>query len=280
MVKVLPALVCALAGFVVSASPVLAELNVVASIKPVHSLVAAVMEGVGEASLIVDGAASPHSFALKPSKARDLERADIIFWVGPRLEAFLQKPIETLGVHAEVIALAEPRDGPEAHIWLDPRLAGAMAAKIGQALTQADPANAKAYAANAEALAARLDALRHEVAGILAPVRTKPFIVFHDAYRAFTQAFGLNAVGAITVSPEVSPGAARIAEIRAQLGDLGATCVFAEPQFKPRLVSVIVEGTRAKSGVADPLGAALKPGPELYFSLIRELARAIRDCLG
>ena len=80
-----------------SSAQSLAEPQVVASIKPVHSLVAAVMEGVGTPDLIVGGAASPHAYALKPSQAKSLEEADLIFWIGPELESFLEKPIETIG---------------------------------------------------------------------------------------------------------------------------------------------------------------------------------------
>ncbi|VAW11797.1 Zinc ABC transporter, substrate-binding protein ZnuA [hydrothermal vent metagenome] len=279
LVKILPALLGALGGIFISAGLAQAGPKVVASIKPLHSLVAAVMEGVGEAALIVDGAASPHNFSLKPSKARKIESAEVIFWFGPRLEAFLQKPIKTLGAGARVVVLSEALDGAESHPWLDPHLAKAMVAKIEPALAGADPANALAYAANAQALAERLDALRHEVAEILSPVRTKPFLVFHDAYRAFTRAFGLNAVGAITTGHHVRPGAARIAKIRARIKELGRVCIFSEPQFKPNLVAVIVEGTAARTGVLDPLGAALKPGPDLYFTLIRNLARSIENCL-
>ena len=71
------------------------------------------------------------------------------------------------------------------------------------------------------------------------------------------------------------PGAERIAAIRATVKELDAVCVFAEPQFQPRLVSVVVEGTSAKAGVLDPLGAALEDGPDLYVRLMRDMAVAM-----
>ena len=72
----------------------LAEIKVMASIKPVHSLVASIMEGAGSPSLIVQGSASPHTYSLKPSQADELQNADVVFWVGHELEAFLEKPLE------------------------------------------------------------------------------------------------------------------------------------------------------------------------------------------
>ena len=126
---------------------------------------------------------------------------------------------------------------------------------------------------------ARLDALVSEVSVDLKPVQDKGFIVFHDAYQYFEKRFGLTAKGSITVSPEVMPGAERITEIRARVQELGAACVFAEPQFEPKLVATVTEGTNAKSGVIDPLGTSLDAGPNLYFQLIRNMASSIKSCL-
>ena len=81
--------------------------KVVASIKPVHGLVAGVMEGVGQPSLLVRGGGSPHSYSLRPSEARSLSEADLVFWVGDSLEGFLAKPLEALAGRARVVTLTE-----------------------------------------------------------------------------------------------------------------------------------------------------------------------------
>ncbi|WP_454849738.1 zinc ABC transporter substrate-binding protein ZnuA [Rhizobium binxianense] len=292
---------------------------VVTSIKPIHSLVSAIMQGVGTPELIVDGAASPHTYNLKPSNARALQDAKVVFWVGPGMEAFLEKPLTALGSDAVVAELEdapglvklpfreggafEPHDdGDEAghdhaeaehdhgdhdhghgeydtHLWLDPMNAKAMAAEITTTLVAADPANALTYEANSKALDERLDALDKEVATIVAPVKDRPFIVFHDAYQYFEHRYKIRVAGSITVSPETIPGAERVSEIHKKVGDLGATCVFAEPQFEPRLIDVVIEGTKARSGVLDPEAATLQAGPDLYFTLMRGIANSMKDCL-
>jgi len=341
MPKSLPAALLFAAATLVPAGPAFAFDGVVASIKPIHSLVAGVMRGVGEPELIVKGAASPHTYALRPSDAAALERAKLVFWVGPDMEAFLGKALDSLAGQARVIGLAEadglkllpPREGGtfeahshdadgqgeaehaeashdddghdghddaghehgahdhdgddhghehgafDMHLWLDLENAKAMVSVIETALSQADPANLATYRANAEAMTASIDTLSRDVEAQLAPVRGRGFIVFHDAYQYFEHRFGVPAAGSITVSPEVMPGAERIAAIRTRVEELGATCVFAEPQFEPRLVDVIVEGTQAKAGVLDPEGGSLTEGPELYFDLVRNLASSLRDCL-
>ena len=305
-----------LSGLLVSTTATAADApKVVVSIKPIHSLVAAVMQGVGTPNLIVDGAASPHTYALKPSNARSLQEAKVVFWVGPGMEAFLQKPLAALGSNATIVELDdapgitklkfreggafEPHDdGDEheasddhahghnhdhgefdTHLWLDPHNAKAMVSEITTSLVAADPVNALTYQANQKALNDKLDALDTEIASTLAPVKDKPFIVFHDAYQYFEHRYGVRVSGSITVSPETIPGAQRVAEIHSKVADLGATCVFAEPQFEPKLVNVVLEGTSAKSGTLDPEAATLPQGPDLYFDLMRGIASSLKACL-
>jgi zinc transport system substrate-binding protein len=165
------------------------------------------------------------------------------------------------------------------HLWLDPDNAKAMAAAVAAALSRADPDNAGLYAANQRALADRLDRLAAEIEQDLAPVKDKPFVVFHDAFQYYDTRFGLNNVGSVTVDPERKPGAARLKAIRRQITELAARCVFAEPQFEPRLLEVVTEGSGAEVGLLDPLGAELPDGPALYFELMRSNTAALKACL-
>jgi zinc transport system substrate-binding protein len=293
---------------------------VVVSIKPIHSLVAGVMEGVGEPQLLIEGAASPHSYALRPSQAQALAGAQVVFWVGEGLETFLAKPIEALSADATVVALseaeglrllptreggmwhgeAEEHEHPEEHehaeeheheeehehgpvdmhVWLDPLNAEVMVGAIAAALAGVDPERAATYQANAANVGADLARLDAELAATLAPVHDRPFVVFHDGYQYFESRYGLNAVGSIAVDPARTLGAARLQEIRAELERLDAACVFAEPQFRPALVDTLVEGTGADTGVLDPLGAHQDEGPDQYSQLLRALSQSLVDCLG
>jgi zinc transport system substrate-binding protein len=306
-----------LAGLLLFAGPAAAEVAVVASIKPVHALTAAVMQGAGTPHLIVQGGASPHSMSLKPSDARALQEAGVVVWVGEGLEAFLVSPLESLAGKARVVELSEAagltrlpyraggawadhddhdeeheehahedehehahEEGIDMHLWLDPANAKAMVAAIAEALIAADPDNSGIYTANARIMEHRLDQLSEEIAHDLAPVKDVPFVVFHDAFQYLDTAFGLNNVGSITVNPEQPPGAARLSEIHGKIAELQARCVFAEPQFEPRLVQVVIEGTAAKTATLDPLGAAIPDGPDLYFTMMRENAASLKACLG
>lgn len=290
------------------ALPAAAAPKVVASVKPIHSLVAGVMAGVGEPGLIVTGGSSPHVYTLRPSDAARLEAARLVFWVGPILEGFLVKPLAALSDKADIveldrapgIALLPARRGgaweadhddhdrhepggamleQDGHLWLDPANATIVVRVAVARLSALDPENAARYAANGAALERRLDALDEEMREELAPVRGVPFVVFHDAYHYLERRYGLAAIGSITVSPETLPGAGRVRSIRDKVATLGARCVFSEPQFEPALVQTVIADTGAKTGVLDPEGAALPPGPDIYVTMMRALARSLVNCL-
>lgn len=278
--------------------------KVATSFKPIHSLAASLMQGVGEPYLIVKGAASPHDYAMTPSDAAALQEAQVIFWIGPELETFLQKPIEALAAKAEAVALEgtagltklAPRDGgafesyaeehahkggeSDPHLWLDPANAKLMLRRMEQALSKADPASSAAYKTNADKTAARLDALETEITATLAPVKGRPFITFHDAFQYFEKRFGVEALGSVTVNPDAAPGAARVAELRAKVKEFGIKCVFTEPNFEQKIIYAVIEGSDARIGTLDPEASALAEGPELYFQSLRGIAAAMRECLG
>jgi zinc transport system substrate-binding protein len=326
-----------LASFASSVAPSVAGANqppaVVASILPIGSIAAAVMDGVAAPVVLLEPGASPHAYSLRPSQAQALSDADVIFWVGRDMEAFLTRPLDALGGGARQVELASLdsiellpfREGAlfethahdddahddhahdddahddhahddhghddhahddhaggemDGHIWLSPANARSIADAMAATLAEIDAANAEQYTANAARFAASLDAAEGEIEAILAPVRGRPFIVFHDAYRYFEEAFAIPAAGAIHLSPDVPPGAARVAEIQVRIGELDAACVFAEPQFQPRVVQTVIEGSKARSGVLDPLGTEIALGPDGYPALLTSLANSLADCLG
>ncbi len=165
------------------------------------------------------------------------------------------------------------------HAWLSPENAGTWLNLIAAQLSAADPDNAGSYFANAAAGVAEIEALSAEVRKTLGPVRGGKFVVFHDAYQYFEVAFDFPASGAIALGDASDPSPARVAEIQARIREEGVGCVLAEPQFNPGLVAAVLDGTEANTGVIDPLGADLEPGPALYRQVIRNMAATLAGCL-
>ena len=323
--------IIALLSFISSAK---AEVKVVTSIKPIHSLVSYVMDGVGAPDLIVDGFNSPHNFQLKPSHAKMLENADIIFWIGEGLENFLEKPLDSISKNAKKVELMEIKginklefreknifnehdhdehkheedghkeehdeheheedghkeekhddhDGHDdhghgehdPHIWLDPQNAKVMVKLITKELSELDLKNAPTYKKNSEKALSDLDKLIKKVKKDTN--KDLRFVAFHDAYHYYEDRFGINLLGALTVNPDVLPGAEQLAEIREVIEHEKVNCIFSEPQFNPDIIKSIAKDTGIKTGVLDPLGANLDKGKNLYFDLIRNISTSFKGC--
>ena len=301
---------------VVLAAPAAAAPRVATDIPAVHSLAARVMVGVGEPELVMPPGTSPHGYAMKPSEAGLLQEAQVVLWVGEELTPWLARAVETLAVDATSLELLDApgvthlpfregatfeahdhghahghhhghdhdhghdHEGVDPHAWLDPVNAKAWLDAIAAALAATDPANASTYLENAAAGRAELGELITEIEADLAPLQDAGFVVFHDAYHYFEERFGIEAAGAIALGDAAQPGPARVAEIRDAIRGMEATCVFSEPQFEPALVATVIEGTDARTGELDPLGAGLDLGPELYPTLLRNLRDDLVACLG
>ena len=303
---ILAALILVLSGI----APALAETpKVVTSLKPIHSLVAAVMGETGNPELLVSGGASPHTFSMKPSHASSLAEADLIFWVGPDLEGFLVGPIANLAnepapvslMRAEGVTLLDAREGGvwdshedhdghhhgheeeetdhtlDPHLWLDMDNALALVSSIEKHLSGTYPDLTATFKDNASALRQELQTLDESLKDQLGPVGNIPYIVFHDAYQYFEKRYDLSPAGSVTANPEVRPGARRIADSK-QASD-SAICVFAEPQFEARILQLLTEDEGVRLGYLDPLGSALPAGPDHYAATLRGLADSITDCL-
>jgi zinc transport system substrate-binding protein len=170
--------------------------------------------------------------------------------------------------------------GADPHAWLDPANARLWLGAIADNLSRLDPENAAAYAANAEAAASALGTLDAGLADRMAPMRDKPFVVFHDAYGYFVDHYGLTVAGSVALGDAASPGAARLRDLQAGMAAGGALCIFPEANHDAKLVAAMAEGTGARIGGAlDPEGAAVEPGPGAYAAILTGLADTLADCL-
>ena len=276
--------------------------RVVTSIAPIHSLTAGIMAGTGQPKLLLRSGASPHSSSLRPSDLTAIEKADLIIWVGPQMEQFLSKAIHTARPDSMILALMETdgmtlhpvRKGgiwqtdehddhhdrtSDPHIWLNPQNAIKIAKTIRDRLVEIDPHRAALYRQNSKNLIERLEALDLQIQQQLESVQAIPYIVFHDAYQTFEKHYRLSPAGAVAIDPERRPGARRLRQIRDYLLQSQVACLFSEPQFEPRYIEPLTEGTTIRTGILDPLGSDLQPGPNLYFELIQRLSTSISTCL-
>lgn len=169
--------------------------------------------------------------------------------------------------------------GLDPHAWLDTRNAAIWLDVIAEELAEHMPDHADAFTANAQAAKADIAALTAELDTILAPARDMAFVTFHDAYGYFVNQFDLTQAGAIALGDAASPGAQRLAALRAEMEEDAAVCIFPEVAHDPALVTTMIEGTGVRLGdTLDPAGSLLEPGAGLYSTLMRNMAQAIADC--
>jgi zinc transport system substrate-binding protein len=290
-------------------------LKVAVTLKPIHALVVQVMAGVGTPTLVVDGTASPHTYALKPSDAKTLNTADIVFRLSDTVEPFTAKLAKSLPKSVQLVTLEQapgimtlprragltfekhdhsakkhaghdhgagtkaPTALVDGHVWLDPANAKAIVSAIAEALSAKRPAQAAMFKANAATARQRLDALDAEVAAELKAVAGKPYVVFHDAFQYLEVRYGLTPVGSITVDPETPPSGKRLTDLRKKIVALRAACVFAEPGFENKIVQTVIEGTAAKTAALDPEGVMVTAGTDAYDQTLRALAASLKGCL-
>jgi len=288
-----------------------ADAAVVASIKPLGFIASAIADGVTDTQVLLPDGASEHDYSLRPSDVKRLQNADLVVWIGPDMEAFMTKSVQgtpeakkvTIADLAKVKPLLQKGsddDGDEhdhdhddgensdhhhhhgdynMHLWLSPEIAQASAVAIHEKLVELMPQSRAKLDANLQAFEAQLAATDKQVGTELAPLKGKGYFVFHDAYGYYEKHYGLTPLGHFTVNPEIQPGAQRLHEIRTQLVEQKATCVFAEPQFRPAVVEAVARGTSVRMGTLDPLGTSIKLGKESYSQFLTQLANQYASCL-
>ena len=289
--------------------------QVTTDIPVTHSLVTRVMAGIGTPDLIVNRGASPHDYSLRPSNAASLEAADLVFWINSELTPWLEGALKTLAADAKIIELMDAkgstvlpyREGTtfeahhhehkrgekehtttqnsdataniDPHGWLDPDNGKTWLDVIATELSKIDPENTDIYFENVSQGKTDIDAVISEIDATLATFRGTNFIVYHDAYQYFERRFDVLAAGSISMGDVSDPSPARIAEIHQTVEELDMTCVFSEPQFNPELVATVVDGTKARARVIDPLGTRLTLGADFYLNLLRNIAQTMASCL-
>ena len=168
----------------------------------------------------------------------------------------------------------------DVHIWLSPDNAIKIINKANKVLSLYYPQNAKIYDENSKIMIDKIKKLKKELDKELAPIKDKPYVVFHDAYQYFEKAFGLNAVGSVALEGDIASSPKQVSYIKEKIVKLKASCVFQEPQFDSKLVKIVVEGTNAQIGTLDPLGVGIKDEKDFYLQLLRNMAKSLKECLG
>ena len=296
-------LFAALCGLLLTCTAHADQVRVLASIKPVQQIAAAVLDGIDTPAALLPAGASPHSFALRPSDRRALASAERIYWVGPSLELFLEGTLHDLPsarqlaeipslplrhydeddeVHADEHGHEDHDHGPgsiDPHIWLSPANAIIIARWMKDDLAPLYPQQESKLEANLAVFEQRIQALEQQLNSRFAPLKSKPYFVFHDGYGYLESYLGLQHSGVFSLAHEIQPGARHVNELRTTLSEAAPACVFSEPQFAPRLVNSLTADLPIQSAQLDPMGAAVPVGPRGYEQQLTAMTNVWAGCL-
>ncbi|MEC9041438.1 MULTISPECIES: zinc ABC transporter substrate-binding protein [unclassified Marinobacter] len=283
-----------------------AATNVVASIKPVELLVKAVAGDSVEVSTLVPPGSSPHNYSMKPSQRRALEQADVIFWVGPDMETFLNRLLGGKEFAGRAVAFLESEggesehdehhdehghdhesdahhhdhgDGEDPHIWVDPMLALDMAKDIRNVLSELEGVNPEELNANLERFQTELLNKEQSIRASFAGLDDISLFAYHDAFTRYAEHYGLTLEGVLTLNPELSPGARHIADVQAKLEAANHPCLLTEPQFNRQWWRSITEGLNVTFSTWDPLATDIESTPAGYIEFQQSVADAVLKCL-
>lgn len=270
--------------------------HVLATLKPLHSLVSALMLNVSQPELLLDNLQSPHDYNMKPSDRRRLNRADIIIYASADIESFIPAIENTLrhqhvinlskipGVHLlpgrKLDSTSHRHDHhTDGHIWLSIDNAIVISQHLTTELIKQDASNSKIYHANSVVLIEKLRQLQQHIKNKLQTFSDQPFLMFHDAFQYFENEFGLNAGLFVTTSAEHKAGIRHISSLKQQLQQQDIRCVFYEPPHIPKIVQTITVENKHQLVPLEPLGIQFQAGPEQYFELLGNISNKLYTCL-
>lgn len=301
-----------------AAAKPLADINVVSSIKPIQLITTAVIGNLGQSHILLPPSANPHNYQLRPSQRTLLNDADLFVWVGPELELFLVKVLNTSSVkqlsltktlqlnsvlhnqletehndehshdehghdehsHDEHNHNTTGNNGSfDPHIWLNPALTEQIARAIYQQLSTQYPNLEPQLKKNINQFITDLHTTEKEITQLFKARNQIAIYTFHEAFTHFADHYGLMIAGTITRTPESRPGAKHLSELAEEIRHNKKICLVKEPNFKAPYVDTITRGTEVIITTADPLATDINNSETGYFEFMRSIANSFYKCL-
>lgn len=291
------------------------ERIILASIKPIQLILKALVGDEIEVGLLLPPSANPHYYQLKPSDVKKIHTADHLFWVGPGMEVFLGKVMQSSGVsNTALMTLIEhdedesetkqsseattegapmtnsDEDGVDSkdhqhsghedpHIWLDPLLVARISEDLTEILANLYPSNMATFHKNQQLFRATLVALSERQQRLLNKAHHRPVFSAHDAFSRLAIRFGLDIRDFISVTPEARPGAAHLANLQLAIGALDSICFLQESQQSPSYIETIKSDTEIYKVIVDILATDTPVTESGYLDFITKLLAEITDCV-
>jgi len=274
------------------ATNVFASPNIVVSIKPIHSIVSALTQGVSVPTLLLSGNQSAHHAHLKPSQISLLEKADLVVIVHPDFEEGLAKSIRNIQAN-KVLTVDQNKDeqGHEHehehehagsvnhHSWLNIEDMHDFTQALSQRLIKIDPKNKAIYLANLGALKLKLDKLQDTTQQQLSSYTNQPLITYNNAFEHFIENYQLKSVGSVSRQHGENLSIFKILKAKKIIKDEKVTCLLFTTETPHKRINVLTEGLKINTADIDIIGFDIKPGADHYLKLIQNITHKAVQCL-
>ena len=271
--------------------------SIVVSIKPIHSIVTKIMDGVTKPELLLDSNSSAHTFHLKPSQIKMISNADLVIVISENFELGLRKALKNINEDSylkisELDQLIIHNSRGEAiydknedsskfdfHLWLDVNNMQLIATYISNIIIELDPKNKHIYSENLKELNLELDELKQQIKQQLAPFSSTPFAIYSDTLQYFEKSLELKRPVIITPFHGAGLSIKRTIDAKRKIKDLNISCLIYDTEVKAKQLRVLSEGLNLKSFKIDILGNEFTPGPDQYFNLMKKTSSQLSLCL-
>jgi len=271
--------------------------SIVVSIKPIHSIVTKIMDGVTKPELLLDSNSSAHTFHLKPSQIKMISNADLVIVISENFELGLRKALKNINEdsHLKISELDqliihnsrgeaiynknEDSSKFDFHLWLDVNNMQLIATYISNMIIELDPKNEYIYSKNLKEVNLELDELKEQIKQQLAPFSSTPFAIYSDTLQYFEKSLELKRPVIITPFHGAGLSIKRTLDAKRKIKDLNISCLIYDTEVKAKQLRVLSEGLNLKSFKIDILGNEFAPGPDQYFNLMKKTSSQLSLCL-
>lgn len=271
--------------------------SIVVSIKPIHSIVTKIMDGVTKPELLLDSNSSAHTFHLKPSQIKMISNADLVIVISENFELGLRKALKNINEDSQlkiseldqliihnsrgeaIYNKNEDSSKFDFHLWLDVNNMQLIATYISNIIIELDPKNEHIYSENLKELNLELDELKEQIKQQLAPVSSTPFAIYSDTLQYFEKSLELKRPVIITPFHGAGLSIKRTIDAKRKIKDLNISCLIYDTEVKAKQLHVLSEGLNLKSFKIDILGNEFTPGPDQYFNLMKKISSQVSLCL-
>lgn len=263
--------------------------KVVASIAPVHSILAGLMEGVGQPELLAKDAL-PYQMQMGEAQRQQLADADALIWIGPELEAYLVPVVKDWQANGrKVVTLLDDKalkvlpsrwneTERDPNFWLDTRNALILLDELTLFLIESDPGHTHVYRANRDRLYRPLADFDRRLENGYRGMKAGIGMQYYDTLQYFEQAYALKVSDVLTQAPGTAPSGERLLNFRARLAEGAYACFFTEQGIEMPELPLLTTGVKLNSVELNSFGQGFEPGPKLYELMMRHNTQAIKQC--